>query len=108
MPRLQAKRDRKRNNGQRRYSSAYTRLARTTGTLCSRANTPATLPCSELLIDHRIAVTCGSNPTLRSAARGLAGDGVMNLEDLGFAGELDPDLGEDRHQPLAERIELFG
>jgi hypothetical protein len=34
-------------------------------------------------------------------------DDVVNLEDLGIRGELNSNLGQDRHQPLAEGPELL-
>ena len=37
----------------------------------------------------------------------LSFDDVVDLDDLGWTGELDAALGEDRHQALTERLELL-
>src|SRR5256885_2593962 len=46
-------------------------------------------------------VPCGSG------AEGLALDDVVDLEHLGLARELDANVGQYRHQTLAERVELL-
>jgi hypothetical protein len=51
-----------------------------------------------------------TNVGARGAAKSMpvrALDDVVNLEDLGIRGELNSNLGQDRHQPLAEGPELL-
>src|ERR1044071_6208122 len=56
----------------------------------------------------RSPVKCLRRSTTRPArAAGLPPDDVVDLDDLGWAGELDTVRGEDRHQALTERLELL-
>ena len=62
--------------------------------------------------DHgRRAASTGHHPgrvmPWPHVGRGLPLDDVVDLDDLGRAGEFDAAFGEYRHQPLTERLELL-
>ena len=93
---------------ERRAVSATNVLGRGDGSVPACRRTWMTRTSTEL--------AAGSHPrdssrTADPSARGRVGprltlDDVLNLQDFRFA-RLDPDTGQDWHQPLAERLELF-
>jgi hypothetical protein len=65
-----------------------------------------------LILSFRYGITSlGPGPTRDRAVQSqqvwLGLDDVVDVDDLGLTGQFDPDLTQNRHQALTERVELL-
>jgi hypothetical protein len=54
-----------------------------------------------------VGVDCRPRPLIATPLLVLALEDVVDLEHLGLARKLDPDIAQDRHEAVAERVELL-